>query len=1279
MIDVLFGHGYSGAMRFNADGPNIPDSLLVRCDEGRVVFLCGAGVSLPSGMPSFIGLTQHVIDFFDPPEDSEIMMAFQPWIDNPAGSNMPLDQVFNLLHQEYGKDAVNALVTARLQVPSAVEGGGGHHDLIKRISSSPNGVPQIVTTNFDLLFEAGDETRFHVPPAFPDLAFGASIEGVTYLHGRLVGAEVPQHPYVLSSADFGRAYLSEAWATNFIRNLLERYTVVLVGYQAEDPPIKYLLQGLNHDGQYDRSRLFAFDRGTPEDIEAKWRDRGVTAIAYADHEHLWQTMEAWAARADDPREWRASIIGVAQQDPKTLLAHQRGQVAHVLRSVPGAKLFTEAQPPAHPEWVCVMDANIRSAKEARGYGDDAETFDPRNAYGLDDDRPYISEEERRRGVANDNLLIWRHDDENPHDAHRLGGRQAEGHEAIPPRLWHLLTWIGKNVHSPVLAWWAIRQNGLHPRLLQHIEWRIAQMSDLHEQARHMWNLIIEHHKDPRNRQWDGDWFDVKKRIASEGWTASVLRDFSRICAPRIEIKPPYRLGGVHPPSEDWGDLNLSDLGQYEVKLLERHNEDLPVPDSMLRKVFGLLEQGMVAASGMLADIGTTYFVTPTCYPEREVDGDERASDAGEVMTLFIDLFDRLAEHDPDTALGHVLTWPDDDKFFFRKLKLYAFSKTALFAPDEVAARLLGLDQAIFWDTDATRELMFLIVDRWATFTGDEQAALGERILCGPDKASYWSDEEYPGIRDEFAARYARYLELQGCALAEGQSERVAEITSGIERWSEGWATSTVTQRGSRFGWVGTDEAPDAVIDIPVSEVVTRAKEDLKRDFGSFTERRPFTGLVKAKPAKALSALTIAAKSGDYPQGFWTALIDEIPGDVSPRLRRAFLHRLTRLPNTVVKELRYTLGRWIEKHLESILEFDVDLGWSVFDHIVAGIIDGGSEAAESGLGEVRQGGEVIQQSRRTYDHAINGPLGMCAGALFQAVPGEKQEAGSLIPERIKTRLERLFAAPGEGSDHAVSIAMSKLNWLMYVDPSWTEERLVPMLAFEHPASEPAWNGFLHSRRVPWSPLANLIKPFLLELVPWIHLQHWDRDLSKVAAQWLGYMCVFNRDEPHGLTKKEMRNALRSMSDDTRNDLIFWLGKVGQGNDDGWTKLVVPFMDDIWPRERIYRTASSTNSWIGLLDDTGENFPAVYAAVKPFLVPVETDTHPFYRFTRELDDETPLTAQFPEATLDLVNTVTPTALARPPYELPKILTIIAEVAPDLTSDHRYLRLIDLVERN
>ncbi len=462
-------------------------------------------------------------------------------------------------------------------------------------------------------------------------------------------------------------------------------------------------------------------------------------------------------------------------------------------------------------------------------------------------------------------------------------------------------------------------------------------------------------------------------------------------------------------------------------------------------------------------------------------------------------------------------------------------------------------------------------------------------------------------------------------------------------------------------------------------MVSRAKEDLKRDFGSFTEKRPFTGLVKANPRKALSALTVAGRAGDYPTAFWSAMINDLPDDITPRLKRVFLHRLVRLPHTFIVELHHTLGQWLEQNLVSILEFDYELGWVVYDHIVDAILSGREDAAESGLGEVLQDEEVIERSRRTYGHAINGPLGMCTEALFHAVPGEKQEAGSLIPDSIKGRVERLFAAPGEGADHAVSIAASKLNWLMFVDPDWTQERLIPMLAFDHPASEPAWNGLLHCGRVPWPPLAETIKPLLLELFPWVGGFAWDRDLSKVSAEWLGFMRVFHPDEPGGLTSGEMRSVLRAMSDDTRNRFIFWLGLVGQKNENGWTEHVIPFIDGDWPRERRYRTSASMRAWIGLLDDTGDNFPAVYEAVKKFLVSVETNDHSFYRFTRDINDEEPITVRFPEATLDLMNKVTPQVLTRPPYELPKVLALIGETDPTLTSDHRYLRLIDLVERS
>ena len=1269
-------------MRFHADGLAIPDTLLERRDAGRVVFLCGAGVSMPSGMPDFVGLTRHVIDFFDPPEGLEIMTAFEPWLHGRPGPRVPLDQIFNLLHQEYGRNEVNSLVTERLTAVPKVGRVSHEHGLIKRISSSLAGAPQIVTTNFDRLFEIagpGAKANIFVPPAFPDLALGASIEGITYLHGRLAEADAIDHRYVLSSADFGRAYLAEGWATDFVRDLLERYTVVLVGYQAEDPPIKYLLQGLSQGGKHDRSRLYVLDKGLREDIEAKWRDRGATAVAFADYPQLWQTMEAWAERADDPRSWRKSVISGTGQDPKSMAAHERGQVAHVLRTVPGARLLAQAGSAAHPEWICVLDANVRSAEQDKGYGTGGGAFDPRHAYGLDDDLGHVSEEDRLRGMGNENLLAWRSGDDSPHEFHRLGGRQAEGAETTPTRLGHLVDWIRKSVHSPVLAWWAVRQNGLHPRLLHCIEREVLDNDDLHERARHVWNLILEHHRDPRNRQWDGSWYHFKRRVAAEGWTDSVLRDFRRVSRPRLEIRPSAGVDSSRPPTAGWDDIQLRDLGWVELKFLERHDNDLEIPDTALPQVFKILEDQIAVASGLLSDVGVDYFMTPTCYPGREMEVATHEAEGAEVTELFVRLFDRIAEWRPELAKAHATTWPEADRFHFRKLKLYGLSKKRSFDAEDVSAALLSCDLEAFWDEDVVRELLFLLVDRWAELSPDDKIRLTERILEGPERPDWWPGNEFLQYRDESVARYGRYLELHGCDLTPEHGARIAEMVACVPDWNDGMAISVVIERGVHVRNVDIDEAPDVLMGLPVNEVVAKAKSVQDRDSRGCTDRRPFKGLVKRNPRKALSALTAAGKMDEFPTELWSAMIDGLPDDIRPRLQRAFLHRIRRLPRDAVVELRHSLGRWLEREFASNVGLDEGLAWSVLDHVVDGILDGGEDAVKSARGDVFLAGTVIHRSRRTLDHAINGPIGMCANAFLNAVPGESQKAGSLVPEPVKTRLERLFSAPGEGSGHAVSVAMRRLNWFMNIDPEWTEERLLPMLDFGHPASEPAWNGFLHSSRPPSSALAVLVKPLLLDLHPWVDGFAWERELSDVAGQWLGVMRIFRPDQPDGLTRREMRSALRSMSEDARNRFISWLARVGKGNDNGWTSLVVPFLEEVWPMERKFRTSLSARAWLGLLEYSDDSVPAVYPVVQKFLVPVEPNGYSFYRFTRETDEDEPITTRFPESTLDLLDAVTPGVVTRPPYELPRILDLIVEADCSLASDPRYLRLIDLVERS
>ena len=141
------------------------------------------------------------------------------------------------------------------------------------------------------------------------------MDGIVYLHGKVTsdyqGAK--GDGFVLSSPQFGQAYLSEGWATSFFREIIDRYVVVFVGYAADDPPVQYLLEGLNR--QFNERQVYAFQQGDADEADSKWRDKGVQAISYtedSDHAALWDTLEAWADRARDPDKWYAEVINKAK-------------------------------------------------------------------------------------------------------------------------------------------------------------------------------------------------------------------------------------------------------------------------------------------------------------------------------------------------------------------------------------------------------------------------------------------------------------------------------------------------------------------------------------------------------------------------------------------------------------------------------------------------------------------------------------------------------------------------------------------------------------------------------------------------------------------------------------------------------------------------------------------------------------------------------------------------------------------------------------------------------
>ena len=242
-------------MQFIPNGPDIPESLLQRHEEGRVLFFCGAGISCPAGLPLFRPLIQGLAEAFGEPLDAS---------EEQCKNKGHLDQALGKFEQRVqgGRAGVRqhlpCLLTPDLTRPAALL----THRALLELGRNRSGELRLVTTNFDRLFEKADTARRSEPEArtshssprantarprpprgitvHPDPPVRSHWEGVVHLHGRL-----PEHPSSddldrlgIADSDFGRAYLTEGWAARFVAGLLRDFTLCFVGYSIDDPVMR---------------------------------------------------------------------------------------------------------------------------------------------------------------------------------------------------------------------------------------------------------------------------------------------------------------------------------------------------------------------------------------------------------------------------------------------------------------------------------------------------------------------------------------------------------------------------------------------------------------------------------------------------------------------------------------------------------------------------------------------------------------------------------------------------------------------------------------------------------------------------------------------------------------------------------------------------------------------------------------------------------------------------------------------------------------------------------
>ncbi|WP_257168747.1 SIR2 family protein [Bradyrhizobium sp. SRS-191] len=289
-------------MKFLSSSADIPNDLIRSVSDGDVTFLCGAGVSFGVGLPTFKRLTDDVYASIgeDRGHEAAEMVAYE---------NEEYDRVLRSLERRtllYGTESrVRVAVSHILKPPAGAD--LSHHKSLIQLSRDRAGQVRLLTTNFDTLFERaakeeGISCESHAGKAIPRPG-GADDFGILHLHGRLEDADLDlkKSDLILTSADFGDAYLRDGWASRYIEDRMRLNALILVGYRAEDAALRLLLETLDADRERfrDLKDIYAIEKASSGSASL-WKAKGIKPIEFADYPDIYATLAEWARYAKDP-------------------------------------------------------------------------------------------------------------------------------------------------------------------------------------------------------------------------------------------------------------------------------------------------------------------------------------------------------------------------------------------------------------------------------------------------------------------------------------------------------------------------------------------------------------------------------------------------------------------------------------------------------------------------------------------------------------------------------------------------------------------------------------------------------------------------------------------------------------------------------------------------------------------------------------------------------------------------------------------------------------------
>lgn len=228
-----------------------PNEIIEAIQNDSLVVFAGAGVSMgsPTDLPNFPDLAKMIAE----------------------GTGKEVDENHcDVFLGDLKAEKIDVNKRAAEILSDNCEKHNGMHEAIVDLFKAPEKC-RIVTTNYDQMLEQVFEERAVDVSVYnaPALPLGNDFKGIVHVHGNISD---PQY-MVVTDGDFGKAYLTEGYAVQFLKKLFQTYTVLFVGYSYNDTIIRYLTRAMvRNTGQ---SKFVLTD-----DKEMNWRSYGIVPVLF---------------------------------------------------------------------------------------------------------------------------------------------------------------------------------------------------------------------------------------------------------------------------------------------------------------------------------------------------------------------------------------------------------------------------------------------------------------------------------------------------------------------------------------------------------------------------------------------------------------------------------------------------------------------------------------------------------------------------------------------------------------------------------------------------------------------------------------------------------------------------------------------------------------------------------------------------------------------------------------------------------------------------------------